>query len=117
MTQLHISSSFDAGAIEVLSLADPGDIQLHIRRDNASDFAQWFYFCLHGAARLPVTLRFLNAGQSAYPKGWTDYRVVASYDRQNWFRIDTDFDGQIMSARLTPDTHCVYFAYFEPYSH
>ncbi len=117
MTQLHISSSFDAGAIEVLSLDDPGDIQLSIRRDNASEFAQWFYFCLHGAAQVPVTLRFLNAGQCAYPKGWTDYRVVVSYDRQNWFRIDTDFDGQIMTATLTPDTHCVYFAYFEPYSH
>ena len=54
MTQLHISSSFDAGAIEVLSLAEPGDIQLSIRRDNASEFAQWFYFCLHGAAQVPV---------------------------------------------------------------
>ena len=117
MTPLHISSSFDAGAIEVLSLADPGDIQLHIRRDNASEFAQWFHFCLHGAAQLPVTLRFLNAGQCAYPKGWTDYRVVASHDRQNWFRIDTDFDGQIMTATLTPATDCVYLAYFEPYSH
>ena len=117
MTQLHISSNFDSGAIEVLSLTDPGDIQLHIRRDNASEFAQWFHFCLHGAARVPVALRFLNAGQSAYPKGWIDYRVVASYDRQHWFRVDTDFDGQIMTARLTPDASSVYFAYFEPYSH
>jgi len=117
MTLLHISDSFDSGAIEVLSLADAADIQLNIRRDNASEFAQWFHFCLHGAAQLPVTLRFLNAGQCAYPKGWNDYRVVASYDRQHWFRIDTDFDGQIMTARLTPDTDSVYFAYFEPYSY
>lgn len=117
MTQLHISSSFDSGAIEVLSVTDPGDIRLNIRADNASEFAQWFHFCLHGAARLPVTLRFLNAGQCAYPKGWADYRVAASYDRQHWFRIDTDFDGTIMAATLTPETNCVYFAYFEPYSH
>ena len=117
MTQLHISSSFDSGAIEVLSVTDPGDIRLNIRADNASEFAQWFHFCLHGAARLPVTMRFLNAGQCAYPKGWVDYRVVASYDRQHWFRISTDFDGQIMVATLTPETDCVYFAYFEPYSH
>jgi murein tripeptide amidase MpaA len=117
MTQLHISSGFDSGAIEVLSVTDAGDIQLNIRADNASEFAQWFHFCLHGAARLPVTLRFLNAGQCAYPKGWVDYRVVASYDRQHWFRISTDFDGQIMVATLTPETDCVYFAYFEPYSH
>jgi murein tripeptide amidase MpaA len=116
MTPLHISSSFDSGAIEVLSLTDPSDIQLNIRRDNASEFAQWFHFSLQGAAGLAVSLRFLNAGQCAYPKGWQDYRVVASYDRHTWFRIDTRFDGQEMALDITPETQCVYFAYFEPYS-
>ena len=114
---LHISTSFDAGAIDVVSLADPADIQLNIRADNASEFAQWFHFSLQGAAGLAVTLNFLNAGQCAYPKGWEGYRINASYDRQHWFRIDTQFDGQVMSAHLTPETQGVYFAYFEPYSH
>jgi murein tripeptide amidase MpaA len=117
MAQLHISTSFDAGAIDVVSLADPGDIRLNIRPDNAAGFAQWFHFRLQGAAGLPVTLRFLNAGQCAYPKGWIGYRVLASHDRQHWMRIDTSFDGQVLTARLTPDTHSVYFAYFEPYSY
>jgi murein tripeptide amidase MpaA len=117
MTPLHISTQFDAGAIEVVSLADPTDIRLNIRRDNASEFAQWFYFALHGAAGLALTLRFLNAGQCAYPQGWENYRVVASTDRQHWFRIPTGYDGQVMSAQITPETQCVYFAYFEPYSH
>ncbi len=117
MAALRISSSFDAGAIEVVSLADPNDIQLNIRSDNAAGFAQWFHFRLQGAAGLPVTLRFLNAGQCAFPKGWEGYRVLASHDRQHWTRIDTSFDGQVMTARLTPDTHSVYFAYFEPYSY
>jgi murein tripeptide amidase MpaA len=117
MTPLHISTSFDSGAIEVLSLADPSDIQLNIRRDNASEFAQWFHFSLQGAAGLAVTLRFLNAGQCAYPKGWEGYRVVASYDRQNWWRVATRFDGQVMSLDIKPETQCIYFAYFEPYSH
>ena len=117
MTSLHISSAFDSGAIEVLSLTNPADIQLQIRRDNASDFAQWFHFCLQGAAGVAVTLRFLNAGQCAYPKGWEGYRVVASYDRQTWFRIDTAFDGQVMSVDFTPASQSVYFAYFEPYSY
>jgi len=116
MTPLHISTAFDSGAIEVLSLADPADIQLNIRRDNASEFAQWFHFSLQGAAGLAVILRFLNAGSSAYPKGWEGYRIVASEDRLNWFRIATSFDGQAMQAELTPATNCVYFAYFEPYS-
>ncbi len=117
MTPLHISTALDSGAIEVLSLTDPADIQLNIRRDNASEFAQWFHFCLQGAAGLAVTLNFLNAGVSAYPKGWDGYRVVASYDRINWFRIATRFDGKVMQADITPESNSVYFAYFEPYSH
>lgn len=117
MSTLHISSQFDAGAIEILSLADPQDIQLNIRHDNASEFAQWFYFCLNGAAGVPVRLRFMNAGQSAYPKGWDGYRVAYSHDHQNWFRTDTQFDGQVLTVDFTPATDSVYFAYFEPYSH
>ena len=116
MTALHISTAFDAGAIEVLSLADPRDIQLHIRKDSAADFTQWFYFSLQGAAGVPLVLRFLNAGQCSYPKGWEGYAVMASHDRQHWFRIDTSFDGQVMTARTTPETQCLYLAYFEPYS-
>ena len=113
---LHISTAFDSGAIEVISLANPGDIRLNIRADNASEFAQWFHFSLHGAANIAVTLRFMNAGQCFYPKGWEGYRVAASYDRQHWFRIETTFDGQVMTASLTPHSQLVYFAYFEPYS-
>jgi murein tripeptide amidase MpaA len=45
------------------------------------------------------------------------YRVLASHDRRHWLRIATSFDGQVLTARLTPDTHSVYFAYFEPYSY
>ena len=117
MTALHISTAFDSGAVEVLSLADARDIQLNIRRDNASEFAQWFHFWLQGAAGQAVSLRFLNAGQCAYAKGWVDYRVVASYDRQHWFRIPTQFDGQVLRAEITPATNSVFFAYFEPYSY
>jgi murein tripeptide amidase MpaA len=117
MPVLHISTAFDSGAIEIISLADPANIQLNIRKDNASDFAQWFHFSLQGAAGVAVALKFLNAGQCAYPKGWQGYQVNASYDRQHWFRIDTQFDGQVITATLTPETQLVYFAYFEPYSH
>lgn len=116
MPKLHISTQFDSGAIEVVSLQDHRNIELNIRKDTAADFAQWFHFALHGAVGLPVTLKFLNASQCAYPGGWEGYRVVASHDRQHWFRIDTQYDGHVMTARMTPETNCVYFAYFEPYS-
>ena len=116
MNALHISTQFDSGSIEVVSLQDTRNIELRIRPDNASEFAQWFHFCLHGAVGQQVTLRFLNAGACAYPKGWEGYRVVASHDRQNWYRIDTEFDGTVMTARTTPESNAIYFAYFEPYS-
>jgi murein tripeptide amidase MpaA len=117
MTPLHISTQFDSGSIQVVSLQDHRNIELNIRPDNAAEFAQWFHFCLHGAGGLPVTLKFLNAGACAYPKGWDGYRVVASHDRQTWFRIETQFDGQVMTASVRPETQCIYFAYFEPYSY
>lgn len=113
---LAISSQFDSGAIEVVRLDDAADIQLKIRRDNAAELAQWFHFRLQGAAATPVTLRFLNASQCAYPRGWEGYRVVASHDRRHWRRIPTDYDGAVMTARFTPETDSVYLAYFEPYS-
>ena len=113
---ITISSQFDSGAIEMLRADDPGNIELRIRSDNAADIAQWFHFRLQGAAGVPVTLRFVNAGQCAYAKGWENYRVVASHDRQHWQRIDTAYDGTVMTARLVPDSNSVYLAYFEPYA-
>ncbi|MBP8184144.1 MAG: hypothetical protein KAX88_08580, partial [Rhodoferax sp.] len=43
MTTLHISTQFDSGAIEVVGLSDHRNIELNIRADNASTFAQWFH--------------------------------------------------------------------------
>ena len=117
MAKLTVSTQFDSGAIEVVQLDDSGDMQLKIRRDTAADIWQWFHFRLQGAAGLPVTLRFLNASQCTYPKGWEGYNVVASHDRENWFRIPTEYDGTVMTAQTTPDTNSIYFAYFEPYSY
>jgi len=115
---LKISSSFDSGAIEVVRLDDPADIRLRLRKDNAADFHQWFHFRLMGAAGKPVRMVFENAAGAAYPDGWRDYRCVASYDRQNWFRIaGTRYeDGQLIVGH-TPERDSLYYAYFEPYSH
>ena len=45
-----------------------------------------------------------------------DYQAMASYDRVNWFRVPTSFDGQVMTVRHTPQLDSIYYAYFEPYS-
>jgi murein tripeptide amidase MpaA len=113
---IKISQNFDAGAIEVLSTTDVGNIQLNLRSDSNAEFAQWFYFRLQGARDQDATIHIMNAGQATYPDGWVNYRAVASYDRENWFRVETEFDGKVMSIKHTPDTDSVYYAYFEPYS-
>lgn len=116
MTQaLHISASFDSGAIEVESLAQAGDIRLRIRADSHAEFRQWFHFRLQGAAGQPCSLRFLNAGDCTYPDGWRGYHAVASYDRAYWFRVPTAFDGSTMTVSFTPEHDSVWLAYFEPY--
>ena len=113
---MKISSTFDAGSIEVLSLESFDTITLALRPDNAADFAQWFYFRLQGAAYQPCTMRFVNAAEAAYPQGWVDYQACASYDRQNWFRVPTRYeDGQLVIEH-TPLANSIYYAYFEPYS-
>lgn len=113
---IKISQNFDAGAIEVVHINGATDIALNLRDDSHADIRQWFYFRLQGARDQDVTMRILNAGKSTYPKGWENYAAVASYDRENWFRVDTEFDGEVMSIRCEPECDSMYFAYFEPYS-
>jgi murein tripeptide amidase MpaA len=113
---IKISSQFDAGAIDVVNATSAGAIDLNIRKDSHADITQWFYFRLQGAQGEPCTIRLLNAGKAAYPKGWEGYQAMASYDRINWFRVPTSFDGSVLTIEHTPGMDSVYYAYFEPYS-
>src|SRR5450830_1692787 len=113
---IKISQNFDSGAIEVVSAASAGAIDLKLRKDSHADIHQWFHFRLQGARGQQARMRFLNAGQATYAKGYEDYQAVASYDTENWFRVPTAFDGEVMTIKHTPETDSVYYAYFEPYS-
>ncbi|KLU28215.1 hypothetical protein EOS_00020 [Caballeronia mineralivorans PML1(12)] len=113
---ISITSQFDAGAIDVLSTDDPAAIRLRVRPDSHADFAQWFYFRVSGVRDEPLTMTFENAADCAFADGWRDYRAVASYDRINWFRVPTRYDGRVLTIEHTPDFDAVYYAYFEPYS-
>jgi murein tripeptide amidase MpaA len=113
---ISITSQFDAGAIEVVSAEDPAAIRLRVRPDSHAEFAQWFYFRVSGARDEPLTMSFENAADCAFADGWREYRAVASYDRINWFRVPTRYDGRVLTIEHTPDFDAVYYAYFEPYS-
>lgn len=113
---MHISSDFDGGNIECVSCNSADDIQLNIRLDNQSEFYQWFYFRLTGAQGQACRLRLMNAADSAYADGWEGYQAVASYDREHWFRVDTEYtDGELI-IKHRPLHNSVYYAYFAPYT-
>jgi murein tripeptide amidase MpaA len=113
---LKISAQFDSGAIDVLAADRPDDVRLAVRADSHAEFRQWFHFRVQGAAGVPLTLAFTNAAACTYPRGWNDYRAVASYDRASWFRVPTTYDGTELVVAHTPARDSVYYAYFEPYS-
>jgi len=118
---LSITSPFDGGNIRVVAVdgadsKNPGRIDLEIIKDHQSEFYQWFYFRVTGASDRELELRILNAGGSAYPHGWPDYRACISYDREEWERTDTSYADGILTIRLNPAADSVWVAYFAPYT-
>jgi murein tripeptide amidase MpaA len=113
---MRISSNFGSGNIECLDCSNPTDIRLAINKDRNADFYQWFHFRLVGARGQDCALRIMNAGSAAYPKGWENYRACASYDRRDWFRVATAYDGTVLTINHRPEHDSVYYAYFAPYS-
>ncbi len=114
---MRISCNFDAGNIDVVEASAPDNIQLRIRKDNQSDFYQWFYFKLDSTPFVEHKLQILELDTSAYPDGWQGYQAVASYDREEWFRVETSFDGKTLTIEHTPEHNHTYFAYFAPYEY
>ena len=113
---MFISSQFDGGNIDCIDSSDPSNILLNIRADHQSEFYQWFYFRAANVQDLDCRYVIANAADASYQKGWEDYRAVASYDREFWFRVDTSFDGENLVIEHNSSEDQVYFAYFAPYS-
>jgi murein tripeptide amidase MpaA len=113
---MKISANFDSGNIEVISIENPEDIQVKIRKDTNSDFLQWFYFRLVGAEGYPCKIKIVNAAETSYPF-WEGYHVVASYDKKYWFRVPTRYDGKNLIIDHKPEYNSVFYAYFAPYSY
>ncbi len=112
---ISISSAFDGGNIRLVAI-DGDRVDLEIVKDASSDFYQWFYFRVTGAAGRALELRILNCGGSAYPLGWDGYRACMSADRDEWERVDSSYEGGVLTIRVTPPTDNIYFAYFAPYT-
>jgi len=114
---MRINANFDSGNIDVIKADSADDIRLAIRKDHQSDFYQWFHFKLFGEAGEEHVMTIENAAGAAYPDGWKGYQALASYDRETWFRVPTDYDGKQLTIRHTPEQESVFYAYFIPYSY
>ena len=78
-----------------------GDLQVRLRADSHADFRQWFYFRLQGARGQAVRIRFVNAGEATYLDGWRGLPGRRFYDRDDWFRVPTTFDGTSLRSRTS----------------
>lgn len=117
MNSVIISGHFDSGNIEIIDASDPKDIKLAIRKDNASDFLQFFHFSLEAAIGETCKVSIVNAGDSSYIGGWPSYNVCTSWDRADWFRTPSSYENGVLSFEIQMIQNSVYFSYFTPYSH
>jgi len=119
MTTLFIDAGFDSGNIDVLGIAG-NTARLAIRRDNESEFFQWFHFRVAAPAGEEVELKLTGLNASAYPGGWPDYDACVTEDRDYWARAastyDKDEDGGTLTVRYLPAGGVFWVAYFAPYS-
>ena len=112
---ITVNAAFDSGNIDLVSIT--GDVvDLNIRRDRESDFFQWFYFRVAGAAGRTLTFRIVNAGDSAYPQGWPGYSARASTDRLAWRQTPTRYADGVLEWDWDGSDELVWFAYFAPYT-
>ncbi len=113
---MKISSNFDSGNIIVKEISGT-NAQLTIRHDTNSEFRQWFHFRATDVQGSNCKFSILEAGEMFVHEGWENYRVCASYDRQEWFRVDTTYENGILEFKCTPEHNSIFFAYFAPYSY
>lgn len=113
---ITITQGFDGGNIELVTAENAQNIRLNIRKDNGSDFYQWFYFRLSGGQGQAVRMVIENAAGSAYPGGWENYAARASYDRDEWFCVPTRYENGQLVIEHTPEQDTVWYACFAPFS-
>ena len=111
-----ISSNFDSGKIRIIEESDWSAIRLAIPPDReGSDEFMWFHFLATGGRGKDCNFTLEDAGKTRWSAGYKDYRIVASYDRTDWFRIPATFDGASLKWSHKPERDRVWYAYHAPY--
>ncbi len=111
-----ISSNFDSGRIKIIDESDWSAMRLAILPDKeGSDEFMGFHFAATGARGKDCNYTLEHAGKTRWVGGWKNYRIVASYDGTDWFRIPTTFDGSSLKWSHKPQQDRVSYAYHAPY--
>jgi murein tripeptide amidase MpaA len=112
---MQIRSDFDSGNI-IVEHIESHSAALSIRPDSQARFFQWFYFQAIDEVNTKRRFQIVNAGQASYPQAWPGYRVLASYNEIDWFRIPTHYDGTNLIFEHEADQQTVSYAFFVPYT-
>lgn len=112
----EIDATFDGGNIRRLHSDSDEVIRLAIEPDAGDQFFQWFFFRLTAPRNRRYVVRIENAGDSSYPRGWENYRVVVSNDYQNWSRIETSYIDGVLQFHINTVCEITFVAYFAPYT-
>jgi murein tripeptide amidase MpaA len=113
---ITVSQQFEGGNIEIIDATHNENIQLSIRKDTNAKYFQWFYFQALGVKDQACHYHIINAHESSYAQGWSNYHAVASYDQQEWFRVPTHYDGKSLIIKHTSLHNSIFYAFFAPYS-
>ncbi len=122
---ISVSGHIPGGRIDVVEASNPADIRLRLVPDaGGAEFRGHFHFRASGLRGVACTFRIMNAGDTMGTRlpgrddvenAFTNTGPVASYDRQHWFRVPSNFDGQVYGFTITPDYDLVHFARWAPY--
>lgn len=121
-----ISSNFDSGNIQVISLHEEKEnfkAFLKIKHEPFTEgtdkkrHAMWFHFKASNVLDLRCKFHVVNASECSYANAWRGYRACCSVDRKTWFRVPTEYDEKELTISVTPSRNSLWVAYFEPFSY
>jgi hypothetical protein len=110
---ISVGGTIPGGRVEVVDASDPADVRLRLALDGGSEFRGHFHFRATGVRGLACNFSLLNAGDTLATRlpgrddvenAFTNTGPMASYDRVNWFRLPSTFDGQNTGLATPPTT-------------
>lgn len=111
---MHIEANFECGNVIVEQMSER-EAHLAIRPDSNAKYFQWFHFRVTGESGILRTFHLTNASAASYPHAWNGYRALASYDGEQWFRVQTTYLSGQLHIIHRAEQNSTRYAFFVPY--